>query len=88
MRSLAASSRFLLQPVRKPKKRRDEVLFSLLDKVVFDEQRVVAAPVGVVACRRYRPALEMLGLEARVLRGAAPCVPYPTSTALLRRIPP
>ncbi len=35
--------------------------------------------------RRYRPALHLPGLAVRVLRGATPCLPYPTATALLRR---
>lgn len=43
--------------------------------VVFDD----------VGRRRYHPALHVPGPDAQVFRGATPCLPYPTSTALLRR---
>lgn len=35
---------------------------------------------------RYAPALREPGLRVHVLRGLTPCLPYPTSTALLRRV--
>jgi hypothetical protein len=37
-----------------------------------------------ISRRRYRPALTVEGFTAQVIKGATPCVPYPTSTALLR----
>lgn len=36
---------------------------------------------------RYAAALDEPGFEVRVLRGLTPCLPFPTSTALLRRAP-
>lgn len=35
--------------------------------------------------RRYAPALHEPGFESLVLSGLTPCLPFPTSTALLRR---
>ena len=43
--------------------------------VVFDD----------VERARYRPALLTPQFEVRILRGLTPCLPYPTSTALLTR---
>lgn len=37
--------------------------------------------------RRYDAALRHCGLHVERIRGAAPCLPYPTETALLTRLP-
>jgi hypothetical protein len=69
------------------------------DLVVVDGRARVAcarralprlAPDGVLLLDNanrdeYAPIVAHPGLEVRVLRGATPCLPYPTATALVRR---